>query len=220
MIGVLGGTFDPVHEGHLAAGRAVRAAFSLDRVLLVPSALPPHKTRGPFAPAEDRLRMVEIAVSGSPGLEASGVEIDRGGVSYTIETLRALRRGAAGSPPVFVLGFDALLDLPSWREPESLVAEFDLVAVARPGASLDVPRLAPWVLRRLVPCAGGAPPRPLAPPLGAGGRIFVLPIPPVPISSSEVRARAARGESLEGLVPPGVARYIHSRKLYAEEAAR
>ena len=204
-VGVLGGTFDPVHEGHLHAASSVRAALGLPRVVLLPCARPPHKP-GTSASDADRLEMLRLAVADRPGLEICTWEIDRGGTNYTIDTLRALRR-ERGWDPVFVVGTDALVDLPSWRQPEALLAEFDLVVVDRPGRSADPtgPRVLPWT--------GAAD-------LGRGGRVFRLALAPRDVSASEIRRRCAAGEPLSDLVPPAVARYIRERKLYSPEAAR
>lgn len=222
-LGFFGGTFDPVHVGHVAAAQAVYRAFSLRRVLLLPAATPPHKTRTDFASARDRLRMLELAVEGVPGLGVCDLELRRGGTSYTIDSLRALRAGTPPVLPVFVLGMDALLDVASWREPRALVREFDLIAVDRPGRSLDEARgrLDDETFTRLLPAFPGPSGVPApAPPLGTGGRIFILAIPPVPVSSSEVRSRASRREPLLGLVHPAVARYIQDQALYTQEAER
>jgi nicotinate-nucleotide adenylyltransferase len=205
-VGVLGGTFDPVHEGHLHAASSVRSAMRLKRVCLLPCAVPPHKPRGLFATDEDRLAMLRLALAGRPGLELCTWEVDRGGTNYTIDTLRALRR-ERGWDPVFIVGMDALADLSSWREPTALLDEFDLVAVDRPGTP-DVPSAG-----RVVPWKG-------APDLGRGGRVFRVVIPPRDVSASEIRRRCAVGEPLDDLVPPAVARYIRERNLYSLEAAR
>lgn len=210
VAGILGGTFDPVHLGHLAAAERVLEALGLAEVILMPCAIPPHKVGARWSPAEDRLAMLRIAVGGRPGLSVSTLELDRGGVSYTIETLRVLR-GEHGVDPVFVVGTDSLADLPTWREPEALRSEFDWVVVDRP--SREIPRF----LADAIPVEGRA--APLAPPLGAGGRLLRLIAPVIPISASDVRRRAARGEPLDGLVPPEVAGYIQRRGLYREEIA-
>jgi nicotinate-nucleotide adenylyltransferase len=218
VVGVLGGTFDPVHFGHLHVADAVRQALSLHQVLLMPAAVPPHKTHGARAGAFDRLAMVRLAVADRRGLEASSFEIDRGGVCYTIDTLRALR-DEWDMTPLFVVGMDALEEIGTWREHEALLREFDFAAVDRPGGSIveAARRLGPTHAARVV-SAGPSPPADAH--LGSGGRVYHLPIPVVDVSSSLVRARAAAGQSLHGLVPPPVAAYIRERRLYAEESAR
>jgi nicotinate-nucleotide adenylyltransferase len=210
---VLGGTFDPVHLGHLHVADAVRRGLGLPRVLLMPCALAPHKTAVRLTEGSDRLAMVRLAVVGKAGLEASSLEVERGGVSYTIDTLRALRGALDGSAPVFILGMDALLEIETWHEHRTLLREFDLVVVDRPGHDLrSLPAsLPPEVAARVVPAR--------ARPLGAGGCIHRFPLEPLSISSSEVRARVARSEPLDGLVPPEVARYIQRQGLYRQEDA-
>lgn len=209
-LGVLGGTFDPVHVGHLELARGVASALGLDRVLLVLSARPPHKPDREVTSSEHRLAMLRLAVAGEPLLEASALEVERGGASFTIDTLRELEAGPPRCLPVFILGLDALFDLPTWREWRAIAAEFDLVAVDRPGRDLerDRCRLDPFLASRLV--------RTLDPPTGRGGRILHLALPEIPVSSREVRARAGQGRSLAGLVPPSVARYIRDHRLYSQ----
>ena len=213
-VGLLGGTFDPVHEGHLHAATCVRSALGLPRVALLPCAVPPHKPEGLVASDDDRLAMLRLAVADRPGLELCTWEVDRGGRHYTIDTLRALR-GARGWDPVFVVGMDALADLASWREPDRLLAEFDLVAVDRPGRTVEeaAARIAGLGATRVRAWDGSAD-------VGRGGRVFHLGIPPRDVSASEIRRRCAAGEPLDDLVPPAVARYIRERKLYRLEAAR
>lgn len=213
-VGLFGGAFDPVHEGHLHAASAVRDVLGLLRVALLPCAVPPHKPLGLHAGDEARLAMLRLAVADRPGLEVCTWEIDRGGTRYTIDTLRALRV-EWGLDPVFIVGMDALADLPSWRQPEAILSEFDLVAVDRPGntAAYATSRLAGLAGANVVAWDG-------SPDLGRGGRVFHVAIPPKEVSASEVRRRCAAGAPLDDLVPPAVARYIRERKLYRLEAAR
>lgn len=212
-VGILGGTFDPVHHGHIALALAVRRALSLSRVLLLPCAVPPHKPDRRVAPAFDRLEMLYLATEDRPGLAVATDEIARGGVCYTIDTLRALR--SHGAAPVFVLGADALAEIETWREYRALLEEFDLAAVER--AAVDgVPADASWpesVRSRIAEPA-------LTPPLGAGGRIVRVAVQPPAVSSRLVRARVASGRAVVDLVPARVDRYIQRRRLYRQEAAR
>jgi nicotinate-nucleotide adenylyltransferase len=222
-VGVLGGTFDPVHVAHLHAATSVRAVFGLRRVLLVPCARSPYKPDREPSSAEDRLAMLRLAAGGSEGIEVATVELDRGGISYTVDTLRELASGATPLVPVFILGSDALLEFTGWKEWTALVREFDLVAADRPGFALkDLrSRLPEGIATRIIPVPfdPGAGTRLGGPPVGAGGRIYFLSLPPVDVSSSLVRRRAARGLPLDGLVPPEVGRYIQQRGLYAEEGS-
>jgi nicotinate-nucleotide adenylyltransferase len=217
IVGVLGGTFDPVHVGHLAVAEGVRDAFALPRVLLVPCNLPPHKIDRRISSAADRIAMLRLAVAGRRALEVATIEVERGGVSFTIDTLRELR--GLGLAPLFLVGVDALAELPTWREFEAILDEFDLVAVDRPGGSVDSAKaaLGPALARRVIAAqagTGGAE----AP--GGGGRIFHLALPPTDVASRDIRKRAAAGLPLDGLVPPAVGRYIQERRLYREEALR
>ncbi|MEN0111436.1 MAG: nicotinate (nicotinamide) nucleotide adenylyltransferase, partial [Planctomycetota bacterium] len=116
-LGVFGGSFDPVHIGHVRLARACRDQASLDRVWFVPAATQPHKPGGPVASGEDRLAMLRLALADEPGLEASPIELDRGGVSYTVETLRAIAESQPAAELFFLMGADTLRDLPNWREP-------------------------------------------------------------------------------------------------------
>ena len=218
---VLGGTFDPVHLGHLEIARRVRRVLDGAPVLLLLSAAPPHKDVLELSSAEHRETMLRLAVENEPGLELCRLELEQPGVSYTIDSLRMLRDGPPLSRPVFVLGTDALLELPTWREYRTLIKEFDLIGVARPGQDPDRirGRLDPAVAAHLAPglltesrehVAGNVTP-------GGGGRIFLLSTPPIAISSSEIRARAGDGRELGGLVPPAVAGYIQRNGLYRKE---
>lgn len=206
LVGVLGGTFDPVHLGHLHVASSVAHRLAFPRMLLIPSAQPPHKARPGMAAAADRVEMLRLAVEGRPGLEVCDLEVRRGGTSYTIETLRALRDGDPPCAPVFVAGLDAWLEIATWRDPVRLREEFDFAVVARPGAGPAGEGAFP-----LTPAPGPVP------DLGRGGRAFLVTIDPMDVSSSLVRARAGAGLPLDGLVPPAVARYIQARSLYREE---
>ena len=215
-VGVLGGSFDPVHRGHIALADRARRELSLDRVLILPCADPPHKPERSLAAGFHRLEMIFLAVEGWEGVGVSTSEIERGGHCYTIDTLRALRTGTPALQPVFLLGSDALADIGTWRDHEALLAEFDFAVAMRPGDEFR-PRAATWpdfVQPHLasVPPAGGE--------LGAGGRVVRLEIPEFPVSSSAVRRRASRGEPIVDLVPARVARYIQRHDIYAEEAGR
>jgi nicotinate-nucleotide adenylyltransferase len=180
-------------------------------VLLVPAAVPPHKIGRDLAPAADREAMLRLAIAGMDGLEVSTIELDDGRVCYTIDTLRRLRVGPPAIAPVFILGMDSLVELGTWKNHRDLLREFDLIVVDRPGLP---PRLPEEIGRALVDLEGGRGTATGASEPGRGGRIFRLRLPPIPISSSEVRERAAAGGNLADLVPDAVAGYIRSRGLY------
>ena len=124
LFGVLGGTFDPVHLGHLSIAREVQRTFSLSRLLLMLSALPPHKERASLSSTADREAMLRLAVSGESRLEVSTLELERREISYTIDSLRSMRDGRPGGRPVFILGMDSLFDLPTWKDYLELMAEW------------------------------------------------------------------------------------------------
>jgi len=217
--GILGGTFDPVHFGHLGLATWVRGYLGLPRVLFLPAAVPPHKRHEQLTASHHRETMLNLALADEPELELSHVELQSGGVCYTIDTLRRLRDGSAGCDPLFIMGTDSLLEIPTWHEFRELVREFDLVAVNRGEAELEAirGRLDPIVERRLL-LAGDADATRKAVGRGRdGGRIFCLRMAPIPISSTDIRRRVAEGRPLAGLVPPEVARYIHSNGLYRQK---
>jgi nicotinate-nucleotide adenylyltransferase len=200
-LGILGGTFDPIHLGHLAIAEEARESLGLERVLLLPAAAPPHKPGRPVTPAADRVAMVELAIAGNPAFGISRLEIERGGESYTIDTLRSLR--AYGTvDPWFILSAEALAGLPSWHEPDRVLDLCRLAVVPRAGYA----RLDPaWVAARFP---------------GREDRVRFMPGPLLPISGSVVRRRAAAGRSVRYLVPDAVARYILDHRLYTEPAWR
>ncbi len=197
-LGILGGTFDPIHHGHLAIAEEVRETLGLERVLLVPAANPPHKPGRPVTSARHRLAMVELAVAGNAAFAVSRLELDRGGASYTVDTLLALRadRGGDASDPWLILSAEALAGFPTWREPDRILELSRLAVVPRAGHELLD---GGWV-------AGHLP--------GREDRIRFLPGPLLPISGSVVRRRAAVGRSVRYLVPDAVARYIADHRLY------
>lgn len=216
-VGVLGGSFDPVHRGHLALACHALRTLGLERVLLLPCADPPHKPDRALAGRHHRLEMIYLAVEDRPGLHVSTFEIAQRGVRFTIDTLRALRSGKPSLAPVFLCGSDALADVTSWREHEALLAEFDFAALIRPNDA-GGPGDHGWpdlVTRRLAPLppTGG-------PGLGAGGHVYDLKMPALAVSSSLVRTRRASGQAIEDLVPARVGRYIQRHGLYLEEVPR
>jgi nicotinate-nucleotide adenylyltransferase len=184
LTALFGGTFDPVHNGHLAIAREALARFDLDRVLFVPAANPPHKLRGAAAPYEDRVRMTELACAGYPRFDVSRIEA--GTVrSYSIDTIERLHAAGVG-PLAFLIGADAFAEIQTWHRWRDVIAAVEFLVVTRPGAAYQVPE--------------GARVRPLE------GLEF-------PISSSEIRTRIA-GEDFDVPVPEPVIRYIREHALY------
>ncbi|NIA13358.1 MAG: nicotinate (nicotinamide) nucleotide adenylyltransferase [Nitrospiraceae bacterium] len=188
-IGLFGGSFDPVHNTHCDIARAALSDAQLDRVFFVVAARPPHKAVGLCASIGERLAMVEAAVRDDPRMEASRVEIDREGPSYTVDTLRQFHRKFPAAELHLIIGMDSLLDLPRWREPEEIAALAKLLVVPRPG--LD----------------NAGPPE-------LEGRYRVLPFDQTRLSSTEVRERIASGEAFGELVPPAVERLIKEKGIY------
>ncbi len=203
--GILGGTFDPPHLGHLALAQEVYTRLALDRVWFVPAGQPPHKVGHVVSPAGDRRAMVELAIAGDARFGLSTVELDRAGPSYTSETLSLLREEwGSAARMVLILGWDMLAYLPHWHEPEAVVARTDqIVAVHRPGVA--APEGEVTRLEALLP--------------GLAEKLIVLPAPRLEISSSELRARVAAGLPVGYLTPVVVADYIAMRGLYREAAA-
>lgn len=193
-LGVLGGTFDPPHIGHLLAARHVQEALSLDEVLLVVANEPWQKVGSRvITPARDRLAMVEAAVDGRRSISASGIEIDRGGPSYSIDTLGQLRRTHPDAELFLIVGSDAASGLHTWERSEELPGLATLVIVEREGtATAQIP---------------------------PGWSIETVAIPRVDISSSDLRSRVATGRSLEWMVPDAVVDVISSRRLYGLDAS-
>ncbi len=196
-IGVLGGTFDPVHLGHLILAEEAREALSLQRLLFVPAGMPWRKTGRPISPPEHRLAMLRLALEGSP-FELSTLEVERPGPSYTVDTLRELHAALPAASLYFIMGYDALLDLPNWHQPQEIVRLALLAVARRPGAEDSVEEL-----ERELP--------------GVSGRVVWVTMPPIGISASDIRARVRAGRSVRYLVPPGVEEYIHRHRLYRQD---
>jgi nicotinate-nucleotide adenylyltransferase len=211
-VGLLGGTFDPVHQGHMAAAEAARRALSLDRVLFVPSHQPPHRPAEPRASAFHRFAMVSLAVASRDEFAASDLELRRPGPSYTADTLRELH--ASGVDPrqiFFIIGTDAFAEIASWRDYPALLDLAHFVVIARPGQSFD---LLCDRLPALVPRMRSAGDVRAVPPGGGSCAIFLVNAATPDVSSTEIRERASRRLSLAGLVAPDVERHIRKHGLY------
>lgn len=193
-IGVLGGTFDPIHLGHLAAARAAVLCARLDELLLVPAAQPPHRADA-TASAEDRLAMTRLAATGADRVAASDIEVRRGGRSYTVDTLRELRALHPDSELFLVLGWDAARDIRGWRDPDDVLRLARLVIITRPG----LPPPSPADLR-----AAGIDPE----------RALLCPQRTPDVEATAIRNALAAGQSLNGMLAPEVSDYIADRGLY------
>jgi len=210
-LGILGGTFDPIHYGHLELAREVMATVGMTAVRLIPAGDPPHRG-APVAAAIHRLAMAELAVAGYRGLTVDAREIHRTGKSYTVLTLEELRAEIGGQPLALIVGADALLDLPTWHRWCELFVLAHVIVVARPGTlwdgSLPPALAAEWDRRyRTTPEALRAAP---------AGAIVRIAITPQPISASAIRAALAKGDgaAVRGLLPPAVLAYIERNRLY------
>jgi len=189
-IGVFGGTFDPIHVGHLIAAREAAERLGLDLVLLVPAGRPPHKCRRRLAPAADRIRMAALAVRGDPLFRVSRIEVDARCVSYTAETLQRLRQDDRRPRLYLLIGADQAALLGTWRDPARLFRLAAVCALSRPGYQPE------WIHPRW------------------RRRLRLVPVPAIEISASDIRRRVGRGREIRHLVPPAVERYIMQHGLY------
>lgn len=227
-VGIYGGTFNPIHLGHLRAAEEVAEALGLERVLFVPSGEPPHKRAGrdgdgeldPIAASALRLEWVRAAVAGNPRFEVSTVEIERPGPSYLVETLLRLRESLAPARRVFILGRDAFQEMGGWREPERLLTLADFAVTTRPPIEPTTDRLDLW----LPACARSdfevASDGRSAVHREAGTRIHLVPITAVDISATDIRARVRAGRSIRYLVPDAVREAIERSGIYEQKARR
>lgn len=206
-LGILGGTFDPIHHGHLAAGHAAQQSLSLDSIVLIPSHIPPHRAQPATASAEDRLAMAALAANQHPGWSVSRIEIDRQGKSYTYDTLSQLRveLGRPSTQMFFIIGTDAFAEIASWSRYPDVLDLANFVVVSRPGTTLDS-------LRERVPSAFS---HRSAADTAASTRVILVEAHTPDVSSTEIRRRVRAGQPLSGLVPDPVERYISAHGLYS-----
>jgi len=196
-IGVLGGTFDPIHIGHLKVAEEVTARLNLSEIIFMPAGQPWLKGDNPISLAEHRVEMVRLAIAGKPYFKLSTVEIDRAGPTYTVDTMAELRRQlGSGHELFFILGWDNLIQLPEWQEPSRLIKLCRLVAVPRVG----YPDIDLSSLDAAIP--------------GLSQRVILLDSPRIDINASEIRQRVKDGLSIHNLVPEPVERYIKQHRLY------
>ena len=195
-VGVLGGTFDPIHNGHLVAAEEVRAQLDLDRVVFVPAGLPPHKLTEPISPVEHRLAMVELAIASNTYFTVSRVDIDRFGPCYTVDTMELLRDDWGGDVELyFIMGSDSLADIPTWHQPARLIRLCRLAVIERPGYGVDMGEL-----ERLLP--------------GITSRVRFVNSPQLDISSTDIQRRVRGGLPIKYQVPEVVEDYIYQHELY------
>jgi nicotinate-nucleotide adenylyltransferase len=200
-LGILGGTFNPPHVGHLVMVQEALDQLGLERVVLMPVARPPHKEALADPGADVRLELCRLATAGSPVVGVSDLEIERGGASYTVDTLRALHDRAPEHALTFIVGGDMAYSLPSWREPEAVLELARLAVAERDGLRRED------IAQRLEP-------------LHSGDRVAFFDMPRIDLSSSAIRARVAAGRPIRYLVPEPVIEAIQSRRLYRQAAGR
>ena len=200
-VAILGGTFNPPHVGHLVMVQEALDQLGLDRVVLMPVARPPHKEASADPGADVRLELCRLATAGAPHVEVSDLEIERGGASYTVDTLRALHERAPEHELTFIVGGDMAYSLPSWREPEAVLDLARLAVAERDGLRRED------IATRLEP-------------LHFGDRVAFFDMPRIDLSSSAIRERVAAGRSIRYLVPDPVIEAIRSRRLYRQAAGR
>jgi nicotinate-nucleotide adenylyltransferase len=210
-LGLLGGTFDPVHVGHLDAIESARAALRLDEVLVIPAHDPPHKPSDPSATAFHRFALIALAIDGRAGCRASDIELAREGPSYTVETFRALHAsGWRPSQLFFILGADAFAEIATWREYPAVLDAAHFAVIARPGTTLDVAVARTPDLRARIRRAGDAAPD------ASQTAIFLVEARTRDVSSTTIRARLAARQPIDDLVPAAVARHILAHQLYVD----
>jgi nicotinate-nucleotide adenylyltransferase len=202
-LGLFGGSFDPIHFGHLLLAESCREQSRLDQVWFVPAATPPHKRQRELSPAVHRLEMLRLALGGHDSLQVTTLELDRGGISYTVDTLREVQRQQPGAELFLLMGADSLVDLPHWREPAEICRMAVPLVVRRAGA----PEPAFELLRNVV-----SPDRLLA------VQNHQVEMPVVGFSSSDIRQRVHERQSIRYLTPRAVETYIETHGLYREEA--
>lgn len=191
-IGIMGGTFDPVHIGHLIAAEAARDGCGLDEVWFIPTYQPPLKDNEPGASSEARLQMVQEALGGSPAFKALDIELQRGGMSYSIDTVLELKKRYPDASFSYIIGSDRINDLPKWHRIEELAELITFIGLERAGTAVQLDEL-PGFLRR---------------------RVAMAEMPPIGISSTEIRSRVLGGRSIAYLVPDTVHQFIKRRGLY------
>jgi nicotinate-nucleotide adenylyltransferase len=197
-VGVVGGTFDPIHIGHLLIAEEARVRLELEEVVFVPAAMPPHKLDKDITPVEHRLAMVELAIASNPHFTISRVDIDRFGPCYTVDTIAILKDEWGPQVDVyFIMGQDSLMEIVTWHKPQRLIRLCRIVALSRPGYRASIKEL-----DALLP--------------GAASRIYVLDSPELAIASTDIQRRVCQGLPIKYQVPQAVEEYIYAHGLYRD----
>lgn len=213
---MFGGTFNPIHSGHLKAAEIVAKKFSLDKLYFIPSYIPPHKESAQIASPQHRLRMVELAIEPFPHFYPSPIEIDAGGRSYSILTLKKMKIRYPESRIFFLLGVDAFLEIETWRDYENVLEQCSFIIMSRPQFYLEAAHevLSKKYSQRIVDLSGSSTPLEAE---TSANLIYLLPIQALDISSTEVRERVRRNQSIKDLLPESVEQYIKEKGLYQEK---
>jgi len=198
-LGIIGGTFDPIHNGHLLAAEWAREVFQLNELIFIPAARPPHKDLEEVLDSQHRYRMVELAVEDNPAFSVSAIELERAGFSYTVDTVAHYMQIYPGVDIYFIIGVDALQLIHTWKDLNRLLEICEFIVVTRPGYQLD----------KNDPCFQSVPP-------SIWDKSTLLAIPGLEISSSEIRRRVTEGRSIRYLLPPPVEAYIRDNNLYGD----
>jgi len=223
-LGLLGGSFNPIHGCHLSIAQSARHLLQLDQVLFIPTGDPPHKQPGTLAAAQHRYRMVQLAIQDEPAFALTDIEIRRSGKSYSIDTVRALQEEyGPGTALFFIIGLDAFLDLPSWKDAAHLLTLCHFIVISRPSTTFlsvaSLPFFPEIPKEELLALDAGRLERADA-PLRNGRTVTFLRLPPCESSASDIRARVADGRPLANLLPPLVESYILREGLYREDSER
>ena len=219
-LGLLGGSFNPIHRCHLSIAQSARQLLQLDRVLFIPTGDPPHKQPGTLAAASHRYRMVQLAIQGIPEFALTDLEIQRAGKSYSIDTVRAIQQEyGPKSALFFIIGLDAFLDLPSWKEADTLLMSCHFVVISRPSTTFQAMAAIPLfrdVPQTILTALDEAQQERADVAITNGQALTFLRLPPCDVSASEIRARLRKGASLANLLPTPVESYILREGLYRE----
>jgi nicotinate-nucleotide adenylyltransferase len=212
-IGIFGGTFNPIHKGHVKAALEVQKRFLLDKVLMIPSSIPPHKGVPDIAPPSSRLQMVRLAVASYPQFVASSIEIEAEGKSYSIFTLERLKGQFPHAEMFFILGVDAFLEIDTWREYEKVLKQCHFIVISRPGYNLGRAKnlLGGKYKKRMIQVSDASD---LSKAMQFPFKIFLLHIDALDIASKDIRKKVKIGKSIAGLVAEDVEKFIHENKLY------
>ncbi|MBS0170248.1 MAG: nicotinate (nicotinamide) nucleotide adenylyltransferase [Nitrospira sp.] len=223
-LGLLGGSFNPIHRCHLSIAQSAQRLLQLDRILFIPTGDPPHKQSRTLAEARHRYHMVELAIQDVPGFALTDIEIRRTGKSYSIDTVRAIHQEYGPDTSLFfIIGLDAFLDLPSWKEADRLLHTCNFVVISRPSTRFVALTTIPFfhdIPRGTLEALDAATQDRADVPLPHGRALTFLRLPPCESSASEIRARIQAGRPLANLLPPLVESYILREGLYREDGER